>query len=545
MAIGGLIVITSISVGGDTPPVVADTPPAPLSSSYVPVQPCRLVDKRTAPGTRLATGQTTTLQVTGRCSVPTGAVAAAISVTVVDAGAAGFLTVWPAGKAQPLASTVTWSRGGDVLANGSVIALSSDGTISVFASAATDIVVDVSGVFVPGVAAAAGRFVPMTPARLVDTRTTVRPGPMSAVNVALPAGVPADAIAVAVGITTTESSGGGYFSAYAAGAARPNASVLNTSAAGQTVAATSIVPVGANGLQVFTQNGDHVIVDVFGYFTGASAAVSSEGMFVSSTPVRLIDTRTGGTAAVPVYTGGSIPIDYTAVTGGPVSAIVANWTATQSRGAGFVTAFPTATVKPLVSSLNYVVGQSVANMGIVAASTQGVSVFASRTTHLIVDLTGWFTGAPLPATGQSADVNVAPAVPELPGCPATGRAAVADKAAQRFWLCQDGYPATDALPMTTGSLAYFLPPVGTYGVFAKLASNTGIHGERLYRFVAFYTTPRGNRIAFHEVVHQSPESVGQLSLRGASSGCFRLRRDDSIRLWDSLQIGDPVVVITA
>jgi hypothetical protein len=402
-------------------------------------------------------------------------------------------------------------------------------------------VVDVSGAFAPADAADAGRFVPLTPTRLLDTRATARPAPASTVTVARPAGVPADAIALAVGITTTESLGPGYFTAYAAGSSRPTASVLNTTGAGQTVAATAIVPISAAGFSVFTQAGDHVIVDVFGWFTGASASESADGLFVPATPTRVLDTRDGGT---PVYTNGSVATGASTVTDTSVSAVVANFTATQSRGAGFVTAFPTGTARPGVSSLNYVAGQSVANMAIVPASTAGVSAYANRTTHLVVDVTGWFTGTPVAATGGSPDANVAPASPELPGCPATGRAAVADKAAQRFWLCQDGYPVTDALPMTTGSLSYALPPVGTYHVFAKLPVGTGIHGERLNRFVAFYTTPRGNRIAFHEVVHQTVESVGDPKLRGASSGCFRLRPDDSVRVWDFLQIGDAVVIIT-
>ena len=463
-------------------------------------------------------------------------------MTAVDTAAAGFVTVWPSDRPQPLASTITWGRSGDVRANGAIIQLSAAGAVSIFSSAATDIVVDVSGVFVSATTATAGRFVPMTPARLIDTRDTARPAPASSVTVARPVGVPVDATAMAVSITTTESSGPGFFSAYPAGAARPDASVLNTTVADQTVAAAAIVPIDPAGLAVYTQNGDHVIVDVFGYFTGSSAAMSADGLFVAATPTRLIDSRVGG---VPVHTNGSIAVDYTSVTGGKVAAIVANFTATQSRGTGFLTALPTATARPLVSNLNYVAGQSVANMGIVASSIAGVSLYANRTTDVVVDLTGWFTGTPLPATGGAPDVNSPPPVPEMPGCPATGRAAVADKAAQRFWLCQDGYPATEALPMTTGSVAYFLPPVGTYRVFAKLGSNTGIHGERLYRFVAFYTTSRGNRIAFHEVVNQSSASVGDLARRGASSGCFRLRRDDSIAVWDFLQIGDPVVVITA
>jgi hypothetical protein len=536
----GLLVAASIVAAPADPPA-ANAAPA-NTGRYVTLQPCRLVDTRTQPGARLAGGQTMTVQVSDRCAAPAGSTAAVLSVTAVDTATAGFVTVWPSDQPQPLASTITWSRKGEVRANGAIIQLSAGGSVSIFSSSATDIVVDVSGVFVSATAASAGRFVPLTPVRLLDTRATARPPAASSVTIARPDGVPVDATAMAVSITTTESSGPGYFSAYPSGSTRPDASVLNTTVAGQTVAAAAIVPISQAGLAVYTQSGDHVIVDVFGYFTGPSAEMSADGLFVAVSPTRLTDTRVSG---VPVHTDGSVTVDYGAVTGGRVAAIVTNLTATQSRGAGFVTAFPTATARPQVSSLNYVAGQSVANLGIVASSTDGVSLYANRTTNMVVDLTGWFTGAPLPAAGGVADVNTPPTVPEMPGCPATGRAAVADKAAQRFWLCQDGYPATEALPMTTGSLGYFLPPVGTYRVFAKLGTNTGIHGERLFRFVAFYTTSRGNRIAFHEVVNQSSATVGDLSMRGASSGCFRLRRDDSIAVWDFLQIGDPVVVITA
>lgn len=132
----------------------------------------------------------------------------------------------------------------------------------------------------------------------------------------------------------------------------------------------------------------------------------------------------------------------------------------------------------------------------------------------------------------------------LAGCPQSARAAVADKATQQFWLCADGVSITEAMPMTTASAAYGLPPVGTYEVFARDDVTFGINGERLNRFVAFYTTPKGNRIAFHEVVDQDPASLGQASMRGASSGCFRVSEADSRRVWDYLQIGDPVVILT-
>ena len=133
---------------------------------------------------------------------------------------------------------------------------------------------------------------------------------------------------------------------------------------------------------------------------------------------------------------------------------------------------------------------------------------------------------------------------ELGGCPESERAAVADKASQRYWLCKNGVAVTDEIPMTTASGNYGLPPVGTYEVFARDRRTLGIGGEPLERFVAFYTTPRGNRIAFHEVVNQNPATVGDLDQRGASAGCFRVRKPNSVQIWEFLQLGDPVAVIS-
>lgn len=133
---------------------------------------------------------------------------------------------------------------------------------------------------------------------------------------------------------------------------------------------------------------------------------------------------------------------------------------------------------------------------------------------------------------------------DLPACPDSPRGAVTDKANQRYWLCLDGAAVTDEIPMTTASSNYGLPPVGTHEVFARDEDAFGIGGEALERFVAFYTTPKGNRIAFHEVVNQDPDTVGDLDQRGASAGCFRVRESDSVQMWEFLQIGDPVVVLT-
>ena len=133
---------------------------------------------------------------------------------------------------------------------------------------------------------------------------------------------------------------------------------------------------------------------------------------------------------------------------------------------------------------------------------------------------------------------------DLEGCPDAERGAVADKANQRYWLCMDGVAVTDEIPMTTASGNYGLPPIGTYDVFARDEDAFGIGGEPLERFVAFYTTPKGNRIAFHEVVNQDPATVGDLDQRGASAGRFRVREADSVQVWDFLRLGDPVAAIS-
>jgi L,D-transpeptidase catalytic domain len=142
------------------------------------------------------------------------------------------------------------------------------------------------------------------------------------------------------------------------------------------------------------------------------------------------------------------------------------------------------------------------------------------------------------------DVAAETVTSDLPGCPDSERGAVADKDNQRYWLCANGVAVTDEIPMTTASENYGLPPVGTYPVFDRDENAYGIHGEALNRFVAFYTTAKGNRIAFHEVVNQDPATVGDLDQRGASAGCFRIREADSIAVWEFLQVDDPVVVIS-
>ena len=120
---------------------------------FFSVPPCRIADTRNAVGPlgspALAAGSTRTFPVNGICAVPQTAKAVAVNVTVVNPTAGGHLTLYPAGTALPLASTINF-RSGIVRANNAVLAVGASGQVSVFcgmASGSTDFVLDVSGWF--------------------------------------------------------------------------------------------------------------------------------------------------------------------------------------------------------------------------------------------------------------------------------------------------------------------------------------------------------------------------------------------------------------
>jgi hypothetical protein len=395
--------LTAVTMGVNT---AAAAPGEP--SRFVPVEPCRLLDTRLGAGAVAADGTIDVAVVSDACGVPGDADAAALTITVDEPAGPGFVTAFPTGTARPEASVLNY-RSGETLANSQLLQIGSGGRVSLYTMATTDLIVDVTGYFVPaGGEVSAGRFVPVATHRLIDTRTATRPAPGSAVRVT--PDVPAGAIAVAVNITTTESTGAGFFTAYAAGSPLPLASVLNTDRAGQTRAAAAIVPVSDAGFDVHTMRGDHVIVDITGYFTGTSSAASSAGLFVAAVPARLVDTRLpAGTGGGPrLWDHGAREFAVTAITGGQVAAVSANVTMTHTEDPGFVTALPARAARPVTSSVNADAAQrTVANGAIIETSTAGVQFSTREATHLVVDISGWFTGSPVAADGPP-PVNVAP-----------------------------------------------------------------------------------------------------------------------------------------
>lgn len=385
--------------------VPAGVPAASAASTarFVAVAPTRLADTRLAKCTcTKVDANTIRVQVAGRGGVPAGAVAAALTVTVASTTAAGYATVWPAGTTRQETSVLNWS-GGETRANGTIVSLGAGGAVDVFVErsfANAQVIVDVTGVFVPASSATAGQFRPLDPDRVLDTRSGAPIAAGKTVRVPLPDGVPADATAVAINVTATAGAQGGYLTASAAGVARPPTSTVNTDGAGQTRAATAIVPVSGKGIDIYSSGTTHAIVDVFGWFTGASASSSSTGLFVPVAPTRLFDTRRAASPLAPSTPQRAYADDDAVATTlrqivPGSSALVLNTTVTGGRGDGYLAAFPARRPQPPTSSLNWRSGETVANLAIAPTSSYGVAFSASVVADVLVDVTGYFTGRPI------------------------------------------------------------------------------------------------------------------------------------------------------
>lgn len=249
---------------------------------------------------------------------------------------------------------------------------------------------------VPGTVSPAGPasdgYVPLVPARLLDTRLgqpTIdcafsgagRVGGTSiTVVVAGRGGVPADARAVALNLTATESSGAGYLVAYPCGTSRPLASNVNY-VAQETRANAAIVQVGVGGaVCIYSMVPAHIIVDVTGYFDATAS-------YEPALPVRLYDSRENSNVPRPA---GSV-----LVTGSPGRAGVLNVTVVDAATAGFATVYPCGTM-PTASSVNFRPGDASANLVVATTSSAGdICIYLSASAHLIVDFFGHF-----PATAE-------------------------------------------------------------------------------------------------------------------------------------------------
>src|SRR5712691_7225737 len=131
-------------------------------------------------------------------------------------------------------------------------------------------------------------------------------------------------------------------------------------------------------------------------------------VYTALTPQRILDTRTNSGTLGP---GGSVNLSIGGIfVPANATSVVLNVTAVDESTAGYFTLFPTGGTAPLASNLNWVAGETVANLVSVGLSSGGdVTIFNSLgSADAVVDLEGYFAA---PSGGSTAGqfTPVAPA----------------------------------------------------------------------------------------------------------------------------------------
>ncbi len=396
---GAIAGATVLSAGGSS--VAAAAALETGASYFVPVAPERFCDTREGWGYTPIDGNTVRVPISGVRSVPLGAVAVVLTLTGVNlSGGGNWLSAYPSGTAWPGTSSSNSEYYYQAVANLVTVKLGYGGAIDVRSMAGSEVVVDVSGYYVPAAGAVqAGRLETTEPFRVMDTRNTGKVGAGQTVPVNLNGLLPPDAVAVVANVTAVETDGGGFVTAYPIGKSLPVASNLNYGP-GEVRAGAVMAKIewgfGMFGFNLYTLAGSHLVVDILGYITGPSAGASTDGLFVPIDPQRLLDTRQRGRR---VWPGGTTSFALPAPLAQRARAVAMNLTVTASIGPGYFTPYAAQTPRRVVSALNVVRGgQTIANHTFSKVSTAGVACFSQSGAHIIADVTGWFTGGPEPAT---------------------------------------------------------------------------------------------------------------------------------------------------
>jgi hypothetical protein len=233
------------------------------------------------------------------------------------------------------------------------------------------------------------KFEPITPFRLVDTRQRLGALRLRAKTVTkITIGTP-DITAVSANFTAVDAGGGGFLTAYNCTTPRPDTSTVNYRV-GRNVANQAIVPLQNGKLCLYTHADVDVVIDVNGYYRETGSPTG----FNPITPQRMVDTREPGFSIL--RPGQELSVPVAGVAGGaPADAdgVALNVTVVNTTGKGWLKAYPCGGTRPEdLSSINFVTNDVRANSVVVPVGSGGRVCFeVLRTTHVIVDITGYFT----------------------------------------------------------------------------------------------------------------------------------------------------------
>jgi uncharacterized repeat protein (TIGR03803 family) len=272
------------------------------------------------------------------------------------------------------------------------------------------------------------QFAPVTPCRLLDTRSQNGGGPIQGgtfqtynlPQLAQGAGCASLSTAKTYSLNVTlvpvDHGPVSYLTIWPAGQSQPVVSLMN-SLDGRIKANAAIVPAGTSGgVSIYVTNTTNVVVDIDGFFATAGGSTLQ---FYPLPPCRVADTRSSnfpqglGTPHLsravardfPVLSSPCIPQNVNA------AAYSFNFTAIPYPSLGnplaYLEVWPTG-AQPAnpVSTLNNPTGTNVANAAIVPAGSSGeITAYPSDDTDLAIDINGYFAA---PGTGG---LSLYPAIP--------------------------------------------------------------------------------------------------------------------------------------
>ncbi len=261
--------------------------PGTQGAGFAALDPSRILDTRSGvggPTGKIGTEDFRDLQVTGTLTtadgrtvtVPADARAVVLNVTGTGGTSGTDIRVYPTPTdgTVPTVSNLNL-RTGQTLPNLVVVAVGDGGKVRLRNSGGqVHLIADLAGYYGPS---ATGRFVPVTPARFLDTRSGIGGAPIPVtgegyvdLKVAGTRGVPAQATAAVLNLTGTGVSASTDVRAFPVGAATvPTVSNLNL-VRGTTRANSAIVKTGADG-RIRIRNGAggiNLIGDLAGYMVG-------------------------------------------------------------------------------------------------------------------------------------------------------------------------------------------------------------------------------------------------------------------------------------
>ena len=382
------------------------------ASKFVPINPTRILDTRYEELQPRLFGQTSlSIDPTDGTGVAEAAGVAAnditavvLNTTMVGADGTGFATMWPTGSRRPDTATNNSRFVGQNIGNLVIAPVGVDRKISFYSSTATNVTLDVLGVFTRSDATDDGRFVAIDPVRQTDTRAPggrpMRAGEIRTFDLAS-VGVPRSATGVVFNMTAINAAGRGYYTVWAAGDPRPDTANVNVLGRGYTAGNQVVSGVNDGRIEVFTDIGSDLTIDVTGYFTGDGGTDSIDGLFVPIEPNRFLDTRRDD-STIGLNGGNPLPadrrftLDVTGAGGVPqvgVKALALNLTGFKASNRGFVKAFPSGSTPPNTSALNFTKSnQTVPNHAITAIdpASGSIDLLPDVAVHMIVDGTGYF-----------------------------------------------------------------------------------------------------------------------------------------------------------